>query len=104
MLIHQVFFSFKPELTKDYIEEVVLKNLLAMEPAIPELKTARWYKNESQEGLDKGFNYQAIFTFADADDLNSYLVHPAHVAFCNDFLFPSLPDRVASLLVFDYTE
>ncbi len=102
MLVHQVFFQFSPELKSEYIEGKVLHNLLAMKKLIPQIVSARWYKNISTEDRDHDFKYVAIFEFEDENKLSEYLLHQAHVDFCNDWLFPNLRDHLNSLLVFDF--
>ena len=100
MIEHNVLFRFREGLSASEIQTVG-QDLLAMQYAIPEIRASSWHMNSSQEGRDKGYFYQLRLMFDDQEALQGYLENPAHVAVCEDTLFPALEDGLNSLIVFD---
>jgi hypothetical protein len=88
---HVVLFKFKAEASPEAV--------LAIEAAFRELAGKlpfvtgfEWGRNSSPEGLDHGFSHCFVVTFADEAGRDAYLPHPAHQAFCREFLDPNLED------------
>jgi len=57
---------------------------------LPFVKDFEWGRNSSPENLNDGFTHCFLVTFASAQDRDTYLPHPAHVAFCQNFLDANL--------------
>lgn len=86
---HVVLFQFKdgvPEATVQSIEAA----FRAFCAELPFVKDFEWGRNSSVEDLNDGFTHCFIVTFADAQDRDAYLPHPAHAAFCTQYLDPHL--------------
>lgn len=71
---------------------------IALQPQISCIKALEWGSNISTEGLDQGHHDVFLLTFATTEDLHdTYLPHPAHVAFVELF-----KPHVDNVLVLDY--
>ena len=82
---HVVLFQFNddtPETTVSEIENA----FRALCAGLPFVQGFEWGRNSSPEKLDLGFTHCFIVTFANAQDRDTYLPHPAHIAFCSDYL------------------
>ncbi len=79
-LRHVVCFKFKPDATEAQIEALItaFENL---ENEIEEIQAFEWGLQNSPEGLDKGMTHIFQLTFANEEDRDIYLPHPAHQAF-----------------------
>ncbi len=100
-IIHLAFFQWKP--TLDERELAALRQeFSALQAVIPDIKSFRWIRNNSTEGLDKGFQEGICLEFDDAQARQRYLEHPAHVAFAQETVIPALARGLDSVLVFDY--
>jgi hypothetical protein len=95
-LLHVVSFKFKPDATKDQIQQVVAA-FRDLKKKIPAIKEFSWGTNVSPEKHDKGFTHGFILTFRNEKDRDDYLVHPDHKAF-GKMLRPILAD----VFVIDY--
>jgi len=86
---HVVLFKFfdktPPETVKNI--ESAFRALCAQ---LPFVKDFEYGLNSSPENLNEGFTHCFIVTFANAQDRDQYLPHPAHQAFCKNFLDENL--------------
>lgn len=94
---HLVLLKFKPEVSAQQQAELE-RSFCALQGAIADVIGLEWGRNNSPEGLDKGFSHCFNLTFADDAGRARYLPHPVHQAFVAQ-LKPALDD----VLVFDYT-
>jgi hypothetical protein len=95
-LRHVVLFKFKPEATKEQIEEIVA-GFQALPKKIDGITAFEWGTNNSPEGLADGFTHCFVVTFDNAKSRDAYLPHQAH----KDFVAVLLP-RLDKVLVVDY--
>ncbi len=96
MLRHIVLFRFRPDAQPEAIQRIEAA-FAALPNRIEQIQGFEWGRNNSPEGLDKGFTHAFVVSFADAAGRDAYLPHPAHRAFV-DQLEPLLGDA----LVIDY--
>lgn len=80
VLQHVVLFKFKPEATKEKVDEIIAA-FNALPSKIKEIKGFQWGTNNSPEGQDKGLTHAFILTFDNEKDRDAYLPHPAHKEF-----------------------
>lgn len=92
-LRHIVMFKFSSE---EAAKEVTA-DFLKLGKEIDLIKGFEWGTNVSKEKLDKGLTHAYTLTFHSQEDLDAYIVHPAHKAFAS-----GLGDRVKDVCVFDY--
>lgn len=96
MLRHVVLFKFKDDASATDVKKV--EDAFKVLPSqIKEVKAFEWGKNNSPENLNQGFTHCFFVSFASEKDRETYLPHPAHLAFV-EILKPHL-DKV---LVLDY--
>jgi hypothetical protein len=95
-LRHVVLFKFKEGISQEKIEEAE-KAFISLPGKISQIKNIEWGKNNSPEGLNKGFTHCFFLTFDNEKDRAVYLPHPDHKAF-GEMLAPILAD----VLVLDY--
>ncbi len=81
-LRHVVAFKFKADATKEQVDALI-KDFADLKNKIPEIQSFEWGRNNSPEGFNKGFTHCFILTFANEQDRDIYLLHPAHKAFGN---------------------
>jgi hypothetical protein len=95
-LRHVVLFKFKPDTSKEQVQEVV--DAFAVLPKkIDSIKHLDWGTDISVENRAEGFTHCFIVTFADAKGRDTYLPHPAHKEF-GALVGP----RLEKVLVFDF--
>ena len=95
MIIHVVLIKTNPGSDPSAIEG--LRDFLARLPAkIPGIVDYRFGTNVSPEGLDRGFSYGFVMTFADAAARDAYLPHPEHLK-----VLPLMDALAEEVLVFD---
>ena len=87
---HIVCLKFKNKASKDQIFEIEMK-FPALQQSIPGIVSIEWGKNNSPEGLNKGFSHCFIVTFENEEARSTYLPHPNHQAFV-DILKPLIDD------------
>ncbi|WP_425396908.1 Dabb family protein [Aeoliella sp.] len=97
MIRHVVLFEFKEDAPAEKVAEIE-KAFAALPEKIEEIADLEWGKNNSPEGLNKGFTHCFLISFDSEADRAAYLPHPDHKAFAN-LLRPHLKD----VLVVDYT-
>jgi hypothetical protein len=95
-LRHVVLFKFKDSSTADDVARVE-KEFRALSTKISLIKDFEWGKNSSPENLNQGLTHCFFVTFSSEKDRDTYLTHPAHLAFV-EILKPHL-DKVT---VIDY--
>lgn len=74
---HIVLLKFKPETTDAKVEELFAE-LGRLADKLDGVLDFNWGKNNSQEGLDKGFTHGFVMTFRDDAGRDEYLPHPDH--------------------------
>lgn len=94
---HIVMFKFKDSATPAQVEAVE-KAFGELPSKIDTIVDYEWGISESVEGKNDGLTHCFFVTFKDKAGLETYIPHPAHVAF-KEVLIPIL-DKA---LVFDYT-
>jgi len=94
---HVVMFKFKDSATSAQIAAVE-KAFGELPAKIDTITDYEWGTSESVEGKNDGLTHCFFVTFKDKAGLETYIPHPAHVAF-KEILIPIL-DKA---LVFDYT-
>lgn len=95
-LRHVVLFKFKPEATKEQIDEIVA-GFQALPKKIDGITGFEWGTNNSPEGRAEGFTHCFVVSFKDAKARDAYLPHQAH----RDFVAILLP-RLEKVMVVDY--
>ena len=94
---HVVLFKFKdstPEATVQAIE-TAFSDLCKELTFVVDFE---WGRNNSPENLNNGLTHCFLVTFANEQDRDRYLPHPAHVAFVKNYL----EDNLESVCVVDY--
>ncbi len=95
-LRHVVLFGFKPATTPEQLTEIET-TLLGLKGRIPEIQAMEWGRNVSPEGKAQGHTHCFFMTFKNEADRDTYLDHPAHVAF-GQLVRP----RIETVTVVDY--
>lgn len=86
---HVVLFQFKDSTSEETVQKIE-NAFRALCASLPCVQGFEWGRNSSPENLDMGFTHCFIVTFASPADRDIYLPHPAHVAFCTDYLDENL--------------
>jgi len=95
-LRHVVLFKFKPDATKEQIDEIVA-GFQQLPKKNDGITAFEWGTNNSPEGMNEGFTHCFAVSFQDAKSRDAYLPHQAH----KDFVAILLP-RLEKVLVVDY--
>lgn len=77
---HVVCFKFKEDAEPARIKKVE-REFAALKGKISGIRSLEWGKNNSPEGLNKGFTHCFIVTFDNEQSRTKYLPHPDHKAF-----------------------
>ena len=101
MIRHVALFQFKDGLGDERIAEL-MNTFHTFVATIPGLRSVSWGRNNSPEGLDKGFMHGFVMDVDDARARDGYLNHPDHVAFATEVFLPELENGRDSVVVFDY--
>ena len=96
VLRHVVIFKFKQETSAAQLDEIN-REFQNLKLAIPEIRDFERGRNNSPEGLNKGFTHGYLITFASEADRDAYLPHPAHKKFV-----ALLGGKLDEAFVFDY--
>lgn len=96
VLRHVVLFKFKPEASKEQVDEVV-EAFRALPGKIDTITDFEWGTDVSVENKAAGFTHCFTVTFRDEKGRETYLPHPAHGEFVK-----LVGPRIADVLVFDY--
>ena len=86
---HVVLFQFNDD-TSEPLITTIEDAFRALCAELPFVKDFEWGRNSSPENLNDGFTHCFLVTFASAQDRDIYLPHPAHVAFCKEYLDTNL--------------
>ena len=94
---HVVLFQFNDD-TPDSTVRNIEKAFRELCAGLPFVKGFEWGRNSSPENLNDGFTHCFLVSFANEKDRDTYLPHPAHVAFCTD----NLDEHLKKACVIDY--
>ncbi len=86
---HVVLFKFYDQVGNETVESIE-SAFRALCAELPFVKDFEWGRNSSPENLNEGFTHCFIVTFADEAGRDTYLPHPAHQAFCRNYLDENL--------------
>ena len=86
---HVVLFQFNDGTPENVLGKIE-KAFRALCAELPFVSDFEWGRNSSPENLNDGFTHCFIVTFANEKDRDTYLPHPAHVAFCKQYLDENL--------------
>lgn len=100
MMKHIVLLQFKETHTLEEIKHA-FDLLEGLGKVIPQIKSFKYGKYDSNEGLNHGFDYGFEIEFDNAEDRDIYLVHPDHVEVAGKII-PMLKNGTDSLMAFDY--
>ena len=95
MIEHLVLFKFKDN-TEKHCKIDMLNKLNELKSHISEIKEISCGENFTNRSQGYGFGLRVLFE--SEEDLESYLVHPAHVRVVDEVIKPIITD----LLVLDY--
>lgn len=79
-LRHVVLLAFKPTSTREDVRRVE-DAFIQLEGRIAEVEALEWGCNVSPENHAQGFTHCFLLTFKSETDRDTYLAHPAHLAF-----------------------
>lgn len=96
LLRHIVLYKFKETTTPTQVQEVI-DTFSALPKQIPQIADFECGSNVSQEGKSEGMTQAFVVSFRSDADLQTYLTHPAHLAYVN-----VVKDKREKVLVFDY--
>lgn len=96
MIQHNVLFKWKAGMPAETEQQTFLA-LTALKDQIPGIVSLTIGKQNSPEGLGKGFHVGLSVQFIDAEAREKYLIHPAHTA-AVDIFRPHMQD----VIVLDY--
>ncbi len=99
---HVVLLKFKPEVTQETIDGLVA-DFHKIKAQLPGMLDFSIGPNVSKEGVDKGFTHGFVMTFASAEDLQTYLPHPDHVA-VKTKIIESLDGGIDGAMIIDWEE
>jgi hypothetical protein len=86
---HVVLFKFYERVGNETVEAIEAA-FRAFCAELPFVRDFEWGRNSSPEGLNEGYSHCFIVTFANEKDRDAYLPHPAHQAFCRNYLDENL--------------
>ena len=95
MLKHIVLFNFDDDLPAQQIKEIE-DAFIALPSQIAEIKTFEW---GTEIYSDRNFSHCFVLGFESEEDLNAYIVHPAHTNFAE-----MVSGKTKSVSVVDYWE
>lgn len=82
---HVVLFKFREDLSEETVRKIETEfRSLCM--GLPFIIGFEWGRNSSPENLNNGLTHCFLVTFANEQDRDIYLPHPAHVEFCKTYL------------------
>jgi hypothetical protein len=96
MLRHMVLYKFKHDLAPGEVQEVI-DAFAALPGKIDTIVGFEHGTNTSQEGKSDGLTHAFVVTFRDRSGLETYLKHPAHLAYVD-----VVKNRREKVVVFDY--
>ena len=86
---HVVLFKFHDHISNDKVESIE-EAFCALSAELPFVQDFEWGRNSSPENLNEGYTHCFIVTFSNETDRDAYLPHPAHQAFCKNYLDENL--------------
>jgi hypothetical protein len=95
---HVVLFKFHDNTGNERVEAIE-NAFRALSAELPFVKDFEWGRNSSPENLNEGYTHCFIVTFANETDRDTYLPHPAHQAFCKNYL----DENLEKVCVVDFT-
>lgn len=98
---HLVLFAFKDDITPAEVQ-TIFEKIGELKEIIPGIVSYIYGKNNSIEGLAKGYEYAFTTIFESIEARNAYVPHPEHVRVVNQYILPALKDGDNSALVIDY--
>lgn len=94
---HIVLFKFYDKVTPEVIKTIE-DAFRAFCKELPFVKDFEFGRNSSPEKKSEGYTHCFIITFENEASRDQYLPHPAHQAFCKDYL----DGTMEKVLVIDY--
>ncbi len=94
-------FSFKESFSLSDIENLFLK-LGSLKDKIPQIKSYSYGKNNSNENLNRGFDYGFVMDFDSEQERDIYVDHTEHIKLVQELILPNLKEESNSSLVLDY--
>jgi len=82
---HVVLFKFRDDLPEEMVQKIETE-FRALCMGLPFVIGFEWGRNSSPENLNNGLTHCFLVTFANEQDRDIYLPHPAHVEFCKMYL------------------
>ncbi|MCZ2722010.1 Dabb family protein [Marinomonas sp. 15G1-11] len=96
MIRHILFIKFNEDVREKDIASIFMV-FRGINTKIPGIETVDCGKNNSQEGLNKGYTHCVVIDFVDESARDAYLPHPDHEELKQQFI-PMLED----IVVLDY--
>ncbi len=93
---HMVLLKFKPDVTDEMIEDLFAE-LAELQELVPGITYFAGGPYASDEGLNQGYTYGFLMTFASVDARDNYLPHPEHERVKQEIL-----PHVDSAIAFDF--
>lgn len=87
MIIHNVYFWLKPEVTEDQKAafEQGIRNLISDVPGIHRAEFGTPAATSSRPVVDHSFDFSLVFQFKNIEDHDAYQVHPNHDVFVDAY-------------------
>ncbi|KVH97071.1 stress-response A/B barrel domain-containing protein HS1 [Cynara cardunculus var. scolymus] len=82
---HILLAKFKDGISEEKIEDLI-KGYANLVNKVEPMKSFRWGKDVSIENLHQGFTHVFESSFETTEGIATYISHPAHVEFADDFL------------------
>jgi hypothetical protein len=101
MIRHCVFLRFRNDIAEETIDEL-LADFALMKNIVPGLSAVVAGKNNSREGLDRGFRHGFTMDLDNEAAREAYLSHPARAVLA-ERLLPCLDGGLDGVMVADFT-
>ncbi|CAM5769138.1 stress responsive protein [Labrys miyagiensis] len=101
MIRHCVFLRFKNDIADDTIDEL-LGDFVLMKNVVPGIRDVVAGRNDSREGLERGFRHGFMMDIEDDEAREAYLSHPTRAALAERIL-PCLEGGLEGVMVADFT-
>lgn len=100
MVVHMVLFKVKRGVSRARLERV-MKLIGGLKRKIPGITSYRWGRDNSPEGIARGYDVGFCTTFRDARARDVYVDHPAHAKVVTEIV-KILQGGVKGALAFDF--
>ena len=101
-VIHNVLLHIKDDAAQEDIDRFSNAMIeLKTNALIPGIFSFSYGKYESNEGLNKNYNYGFSMVFDSVEARDNYLPHPEHDR-VKELILPLLQDGINSVIAFDY--